>query len=575
MLAVRRFLLLVFAPLVLAATGCDSESPTTPSVPTTATFNVSTTACQSADNRTFRRVAVTEHTAFWADQQNPTPTLADADYQAVADSFEAVVWPTNTRVFGQPSDIDGTGRVHILYTTAVNALSPQSSSAYIGGFYYARDLFPRELGVFNGVDFERNCPTSNQAEVFYMLAPDENGTVNGNVRSRALVRRVTLGTLAHEFQHLINASIRLYRSNAYYEDTWLDEGLSHIAEELTFYAAGASQPLQDYDLSAIRASEARRLAFNRFMSQNTARFNDYLKHGPTTSPYDTNDSLATRGGAWALLRYLADRKGGDQEAFFRTIAQSGVQGMASIQRGLGGVDPYPYLNGFHLSAFADDKVATAASLQQPSWNFRDVLTLSGGYGLTTFPLAAGVTKRVAVDGGGTALFTVGVAALAEGTVRIGEAGLLPVGTCATGAVRVALAVGEPQTFAAGPAAMCLVGGTTGAEFVVSAVHASPAPSRDPKTGDLPNNETLTLHALATNTLPATLTSAFAGASPSFSLSAAEQAEAATDAASRAIEMEIRRRERALVLPGNRLRPSFNVLGASGVNSLVVSVLRVK
>jgi len=573
--AVRHFLLLVPVLFALTLVACDGDAPATSTVSTTATFNVSTTTCQNADNRTFRRVALTDHAAVWADDRNPTPTLTDAEYQAIADSFEAVVWPTNTRVFGQPSDVDGNGRVHILYTTAVNALSPQSSSAYIGGFYFARDLFPRTAGTFKGVSFSEACPTSNQGEFFYMLAPDENGTINSNVRTRSQVRHVTLGTLAHEFQHLINASIRVYRSGAYYEDTWLDEGLSHIAEELAFYTAGASQPLQNYDLNAIRASEARRLAFNKMMSQNTTRFNAYLQKGPTTSPYDTNDSLATRGGAWALLRYLADRKGGDQEAFFRTVAQSGVQGMASIQRGLGGVDPYPYLNGFHLSAFADDKVATTASLQQPSWNFRDVLTLYGGYGVTTFPLTAGVTKRVTVDGGGTALLPVGVGPLAEGTVRVGEAGVLPVGTCTTGAERVTLAVGEAKTFAAGPAAMCLVGGTTGAEFVLSAVHASPAPSRDPNTGDEPDNERLTLHALATNTTPVTLSSAFAGASPSLNLSAAEQAEAATEAASRAIEMDIRRRERTLVLPGNRMRPSFNRLGAAGINSLVVSVLRTK
>ena len=44
---------------------------------------------------------------------------------------------------------------------------------------------------------------------------------------------VTPGTLAHEYQHLINAGRRLYVNNANaFEDMWLNEGLSHIAEEL-------------------------------------------------------------------------------------------------------------------------------------------------------------------------------------------------------------------------------------------------------------------------------------------------------------------------------------------------------
>ena len=561
------------AALLLAVAGCDSEAPTTETVPVTTTFNVSTDGCGVPDTRTFRRVALTTHAAVWADTRNPLPTLTDAEYQAVADSFEAVVWPTDTRVFGTPSDIDGNGRVHLAYTTGVNDLSPANSTAYIGGFFFARDLFPRKPGLFNGINFGNGseCASSNQAEILYMLAPDEAGTVKGNARSRALVRRVTLGTVAHELQHLINASGRVYRSSAgAFEDTWLDEGLSHIAEELSFYAAGPAQPLQNYDLNGIRATETRRLAFNKLMTQNMARFNDYLKKGPTSSPYDTNDSLATRGAAWAFLRYLADRKGGDQEAFFRAIVQSGVQGMASVQRGLGGSDPYPFLSGFHVATLADDQTPTAPALQQPSWNFRDVLTLFGGYPVQTYPLTAGFTTRVTVDGGAAAFFRAAVAPLGEGTVRVGEAGLLPSGTCATTATRVSLAVGETQTLPVGPAALCLVGGPAGAEFAVVAVHASPAKMRNPSTGDTEPNETLTINALGTGIATSLLTSPALPA-PSFALLAEEGA----DAGSRALEMDIRRRERALVLPGTRMRPAFSVLGGQGIANLAVTVLRTR
>ena len=105
----------------------------------------------------------------------------------------------------------------------------------VGGFFYGRDLFPLQAG--NGFPA---CAGSNYAEMFYMLAPDPAGPVNGNARSTAYVRNSTLGVVGHEFQHLISASRRLYvvqgvGGTDWSEDAWLNEGLSHIAEELLFY----------------------------------------------------------------------------------------------------------------------------------------------------------------------------------------------------------------------------------------------------------------------------------------------------------------------------------------------------
>ena len=51
---------------------------------------------------------------------------------------------------------------------------------------------------------------SNTGEMFYLLAPDPTGAINGNVGATGFVDSVTTSVLAHEFQHLINASRRLY-----------------------------------------------------------------------------------------------------------------------------------------------------------------------------------------------------------------------------------------------------------------------------------------------------------------------------------------------------------------------------
>jgi hypothetical protein len=46
--------------------------------------------------------------------------------------------------------------------------------------------------------------------MFYLCAPIRTGEVNNNKRSKETVRRSTQGTVAHELQHLINASRRLF-----------------------------------------------------------------------------------------------------------------------------------------------------------------------------------------------------------------------------------------------------------------------------------------------------------------------------------------------------------------------------
>src|SRR6185436_19892171 len=101
------------------------------------------------------------------------------------------------------------------------------------------------------------CPASNYGEMFYMLVPDSVGTVNGNVRSKTFVMGVTVATIAHEYQHLINAARRLYilrqTGTSWVEEVWLNEGLSHIAEELAYYRSSKNSPRGNLTASTIRS----------------------------------------------------------------------------------------------------------------------------------------------------------------------------------------------------------------------------------------------------------------------------------------------------------------------------------
>ena len=97
-----------------------------------------------------------------------------------------------------------------------------------------------------------DCVTaSNEGEMFYMPVPDPNKTINANYADKAILASGNLAVLVHEFQHLINAGRRIYVNNASsFEEVWLNEGLSHIAEELLYYRISGNSPRSNIDLGA-------------------------------------------------------------------------------------------------------------------------------------------------------------------------------------------------------------------------------------------------------------------------------------------------------------------------------------
>ncbi|MDB4951962.1 MAG: Peptidase hyicolysin [Gemmatimonadetes bacterium] len=381
-------------------------------------LNASTNACTNPSIRTGRVVAVTAHAIVVADTANPAGGMTDAEYTAFGIAFDTLAYPVDTDNFGVPGDVDGNGRAIVFYTRAVNELTPAGSSSYVGGFFYGRDLFPKtNQPGFTG------CGGSNYAEMFYMLAADPNGVVNGNKRSKDLISRTSVATLAHEFQHLISASRRLYvlNTNNYDEDVWLNEGMSHIAEELTFYRAAGLTPGQDIDLAKIRASTAYINAFNTYESDNFGRLHEFLVSAESNSPYDSNDGgddLETRGAIWSFLRYAADRKGGNQQQIWFNLVNSTLLGKDNLTSVLG-VSIDDWFRDWAVSVYTDNTTAAAQPIfQQPSWNFRDIFPVlypsAGTYMLQTRQLSTPVTLSLAAGAG--AYLKGAVAAGAHGAV---------------------------------------------------------------------------------------------------------------------------------------------------------------
>jgi hypothetical protein len=107
------------------------------------------------------------------------------------------IYPTNQAKFGNENDVDGNGKVIILFSGKI--------TGGVLGYFYSGDKY---AGT-----------NSNVADIFYVTA-DTTYINNTNT---------ILGTLAHEFQHMIYFDNHYNRgvTGAY---TWLNEGLSMLAE---------------------------------------------------------------------------------------------------------------------------------------------------------------------------------------------------------------------------------------------------------------------------------------------------------------------------------------------------------
>ena len=96
-------------------------------------------------------------------------------------------------------------------------------------------------------------------------APDPGGTLGGTVSKEAVFHFAT-GIIVHELQHLINFGRRLYLvpDAQELEEVWLNEALSHMAEELVFYRATGLNPGADIGWNTLTSSSAR-------LARNSAR----------------------------------------------------------------------------------------------------------------------------------------------------------------------------------------------------------------------------------------------------------------------------------------------------------------
>ncbi|MEY2932321.1 MAG: hypothetical protein RL033_3070, partial [Pseudomonadota bacterium] len=239
-------------------------SGTVPVEGATRTLEVPTRA--EPQSITARAISVGEHAVIWADTTHPT-TLDRAFVLQFRDDFERVILPRARQVFGTEPDLDGDGRIQLVFTR----LTRERGVA----FFSACDLAEQLEG----------CQGSNRGEFLYLTPPD---AIEPPYNSPNAIKEI----LAHEVAHLLHFQRKVLRNHlpGWNDGVYMSEGIGALAQDVTGYQAG--------NLYVTRAALA---GIDQFSLAD-------VLHGNEPDP--TREGVL-RGGAYLFVRYLYDRAGGD------------------------------------------------------------------------------------------------------------------------------------------------------------------------------------------------------------------------------------------------------------------------
>ena len=169
---------------------------------------------RSRENVEFQVVAVGDGAVVWEDISEDHPAELDDEFVAefLAD-FEHSILPRERSIFGVESDIDGDGRISLLFTP----LTYDTAVAFFSGC----DLLPD------------SCSPSNAGEVLYLTPPN---SIAPPYNTPNAIKEI----LAHELQHLIhfNRSLLLNDLDEWVDNSYMLEGFGALAQDVSGYQAG-------------------------------------------------------------------------------------------------------------------------------------------------------------------------------------------------------------------------------------------------------------------------------------------------------------------------------------------------
>lgn len=320
-------------------------------------------------------VRVVGDAGVWVtDLDNPgTGAYTTEEIRELSDRFDSSIYPTEKAYFGRPTDKDRNDRGIFVITKEVNRLGG------ILGFVGSPDLVSRSL-----------CPSSDEGELTYLIAPDPNGSMGPAYDKQELFEDASR-LVAHEFAHVIQLGRRLERRQSL-PATWMLEGQANFAEEVVGHAVTGRSTGRDYggDVAFDRGGgdgtdwyETRFLDLAHYFGLNASSSKvgrapescTWLVRGwgsgapctGTRSVYGTPSSFLR----WLSDHFAASHPGGEQ-GIHRELIDSGRVGFENLESVLGeSVDRL--LAEWAAALYVDGRVQEAGPrLTFPSWDMADV-----------------------------------------------------------------------------------------------------------------------------------------------------------------------------------------------------------
>jgi len=326
--------------------------------------------CAKVDCSRFDRVAarvqvVRQNVAIYVDTLAPSGGLDLNALVRLADEFDQRLYPLDTAAFGRQSDIDTNSVVLILMTNVVNKLVTTSEclkDGFVAGFFFGADLDPA---------FQHDN-RSNKGEVFYTVVGDPTGKLSCS-HSLTEIETFLPVTLVHEFQHMISFNQHVLVREGGGEVLWLNEGISHYAEELggRSHEPAPDSRITDCSLATTECGFYYGNLLNASMYLDSTQ-NHFLL--PTAGI----GTLAERGAAWMFVRYLVDRyAAGPARAQWDTLTRSLVGTAATGSQNIAALTGEPFatvVGRWALANWMTDDGNAPPELQYDSWALHAVFS---------------------------------------------------------------------------------------------------------------------------------------------------------------------------------------------------------
>jgi len=320
------------------------------------------------------------HIAIYVDNAAPQPGLTQSDLDNLRAVFDTRLYETDTLAFGSESDIDNNGMVIVLMSARVNSLvtaAQCTTTGFVAGYFFGADLITTPPFA-----------TGNNGEIFYSIVPDPSGTLSCP-HSVTAVAQVVPVTFVHEFQHMISFNQHFLVRSSFPEDLWLNEGLSHYAEE-----NGGRTYLPDSTTFCSYAFGDVYNAGQYFTAPQNYFLVDTVGIG----------GLANRGAYWLFVRYLVDQVAatlGSTDSVTRRLDMTNLTGAANVSHAAGGAPFATIVERWALANYVSDLPGFSApsELQYLTWQFRTAFpTLNNSCSSripAQFPLAPPVLNATA------------------------------------------------------------------------------------------------------------------------------------------------------------------------------------